>query len=600
MTTSAGAAAPPASGTPSATALALAQQVADLRKRLDRLSAGQTTAQLPYSSIEQGSFVMAYDAAGQARMRVGFQSDGTAAVTYSNGPTPPTPTPPVVSARQLGVFVAWDGTFTNQATKPADFLRVDVHMSTTQGFTPDGTTIVGTMPDAGGILVGADCTPHYVCIVAVTHAKDDTGVFVASTPTSQVAVTALPASQIASQAIGADELDADFVLASRIVIGNPYGAHLEIEGRDGMPAGMTLYDNGLAPTVSFDAATGNATIRGTFRTAVSGPRIAVNEYGNNAIDFYPDDTLLNGSSIAPYIYTSNGKNYGGILMAGPADPVTTITPLLAVNNLGGTVQVGSTQIWVYSNSITLDVANNGGYLHLWNPSSGNYVEFGYGTAGVFGIYPGSGYATQFFGSGNFSIYGSGHGACATMAYGSNYVQVQAGRLDLAVSDGYVNILTAGSNNWQFAYNSVGVSNNSSFLVCNTTGLDVKQSANGSWLAVGASAFVTQTSTRATKTEIESLPFDPDDVIAGAPSSQWAHRVGPRDEQGRRHKHVSPMVDDLLATDAAHVLVRATGDGDNTSHGISLGSQVGVVWAASAKHRRELDDLDRRLRALEPA
>jgi hypothetical protein len=172
----------------------LTRNIARLEERLDRTERAAGTPQLPNSSLTGGG-IKAVDAAGTHRGTIGFQNDGTFAVTYLNGDAPPTPTDPVVAAHQLALVIYWDGKLANGTALPADFQRVDVHMSETAGFTPDGTTVVGSLLAEGAISVVGDNDPKYVKLVAVTHAD------VASTPTGEVSATPLPADQIAAGAI---------------------------------------------------------------------------------------------------------------------------------------------------------------------------------------------------------------------------------------------------------------------------------------------------------------------------------------------------------------------------------------------------------------
>lgn len=226
-----------------------AQTMAEHEKRLRRLETGTQTTQLTHSSIEDG-VVPAYDNLGKLRQMIGKQSDGTFAVTYANGDPPPTPSAPTVTARQLSVLVYWDGEFAGDVARPADLQRVDVHMSTTAGFTPDGTTLVGSLVGEGAILLVADNSTHYVRLVSVTVAD------VASAPTDEQDVVPLAVSQLAAGSVGADELAAEIILASKtITSGDPNGVHVDIAGGtislwDGDTSYVSL-ESGNEPQLAF-------------------------------------------------------------------------------------------------------------------------------------------------------------------------------------------------------------------------------------------------------------------------------------------------------------------------------------------------------------
>src|SRR5690606_17555035 len=103
--------------------------------------------------IENGA-VHEYDEEGNLVSIIGRQADGTHVFNPVVGPTPPAPATFSVSGG-AGVYrVTWDGSFVNGAVAPLDFARVEVHMSTTSGFTPDplpnSSTRVASIEVAGG------------------------------------------------------------------------------------------------------------------------------------------------------------------------------------------------------------------------------------------------------------------------------------------------------------------------------------------------------------------------------------------------------------------------------------------------------------------
>lgn len=201
------------------------RQLADILNRLERdvesLKKGTRPTQLNHSSLEDDS-LRSYDSGGFVRQRYGKQKDGRFAITYSNGDQPPAPSVPTAVARELGIVVSWDGTFDSD-NPPTDFQRVDVHASETDGFTPDGTTVIGSMHQRGVIGMFMDLTPKFVKLVAVNTSQ------VASAASDQISVTAQPASEIAANSITGDHLAATFLLASQFVAGNESGRRVVID-----------------------------------------------------------------------------------------------------------------------------------------------------------------------------------------------------------------------------------------------------------------------------------------------------------------------------------------------------------------------------------
>lgn len=237
----------------------LGRELATLRRDVDTLRRNFRAPQLTRSSIDNGYLDVIID--DDLRARIGQQSDGRAAVTYMNGDPPPTPTVPLVSARQLAVVVGWDGGFDGGVDAPSDLQRIDVHVSEVADFTPTAETAVVSLFGPGAVSFAGDIDPKYVRLVAVTTSQ------VASVPTDDVEVTPLPADFIAADAIGANELAAEIVLASRIISGDPLGARVEFSGTNGIEA----FDAAGAQTVEVDTQ-GNARFLGEFRTDVDGKR----------------------------------------------------------------------------------------------------------------------------------------------------------------------------------------------------------------------------------------------------------------------------------------------------------------------------------------
>ena len=135
----------------------LARLAARLATVERRLAATTRTAQLAYSSIEDGA-VEVYDSDGSLRAVIGQQGDGTSGVAVVNGPPPPQPTAPVVVSILGGLAVSWPGTFADGSVVPLDWTRLEVHASMVDTFEPEHATLRGTLesPQGGTLTVPTD------------------------------------------------------------------------------------------------------------------------------------------------------------------------------------------------------------------------------------------------------------------------------------------------------------------------------------------------------------------------------------------------------------------------------------------------------------
>jgi len=136
------------------------------------------------------------DATGTVRTIVGQQADGTYTHADVNGPAPGVPDAPSVTGTFNGLFITWDGKI-GGANPLADFLWVEVHLSTSSGFTPSVSTLTGTLVSAGtfpvtGLQVG---TTYYVKLLArnTSTVAGSASSQVSGVPTSLTATLAGPA-----------------------------------------------------------------------------------------------------------------------------------------------------------------------------------------------------------------------------------------------------------------------------------------------------------------------------------------------------------------------------------------------------------------------
>ena len=135
-----------------------------LRRQLAEIRKGQRVAH--GASIENAALEVRDDS-GSLRAIYGQQADGTSGIQVVNGPPPPAPSAPIVTSRLGGVTVSWDGTFAGGAVIPLDWARVEVHASTTAGFTPVPATLQSTIETAqGATVVVVTDDPVYVQLLA--------------------------------------------------------------------------------------------------------------------------------------------------------------------------------------------------------------------------------------------------------------------------------------------------------------------------------------------------------------------------------------------------------------------------------------------------
>lgn len=175
---------------------AIAEQLAALQGNVRMLQQGQTHSQLGRSSIDDGTLTVV--AGGTIRQTIGVQPDGTVTTVDQNAPAPPVPSNPTVTPAPGGLTVAWDGTFSGGAATPLDFTDVEVHLSTTPGFTPSVSTLHAVLLKAGQVTLQplAPTTTYYVGLVAANTSGSKSAV---SAEISGVPQTALISPVTASE-----------------------------------------------------------------------------------------------------------------------------------------------------------------------------------------------------------------------------------------------------------------------------------------------------------------------------------------------------------------------------------------------------------------
>ena len=121
----------------------LAAEIAGIKQEMRGAS---TTQQLAYSSIQDGGQIKVFDSNGKETMTIGASPDGSYGSNVRIGPTPPTPSDPIMIPTPSGMTVRWDGTWTDSLYSPDDFTRVEVHLSDDSQMTAeDATNLVGSI-----------------------------------------------------------------------------------------------------------------------------------------------------------------------------------------------------------------------------------------------------------------------------------------------------------------------------------------------------------------------------------------------------------------------------------------------------------------------
>ncbi|GGL83567.1 hypothetical protein [Glutamicibacter protophormiae] len=121
-----------------------------------RLARAGGKPQLANSAIEAGR-IEEYDQDGTLVQIVGEQHDGTHTPVTVNGPVPPEPSAPAITAGIGSVEARWSGKFDSDALSPMDFSHVALHASRVEVFTPSNetqlATITGELGDVAVVLL---------------------------------------------------------------------------------------------------------------------------------------------------------------------------------------------------------------------------------------------------------------------------------------------------------------------------------------------------------------------------------------------------------------------------------------------------------------
>lgn len=133
-----------------------------------------------------------------------------------------TPSAPTVAPPRLGtVSVSWDGNTSAGLAMPLPLLNfIEVHVSTTSGFTPSSSTIKGYISSPGGLVVLSDLTygtTYYVKFIAVDLLGNKTA---ASTQTATGTIKALVDTDVIGKVLSGAKIVDGTITASDAIIGN--------------------------------------------------------------------------------------------------------------------------------------------------------------------------------------------------------------------------------------------------------------------------------------------------------------------------------------------------------------------------------------------
>jgi hypothetical protein len=163
------------------------------------------TISTPGGSVTVGDTTVVVNT-GNGSTTTGLQGDGTVTTVDSGGSAPAAPDTPAVAGIVQGLVVGWDGLLAS-AHPLSNFQAVQVHVSTSTGFTPSSATLKGTLT-VGGVLTVSGLTAgttYFAKLVAVTTAgmtsapSAQASAVAASVPTSLL-TGQLPASLIGNSA----------------------------------------------------------------------------------------------------------------------------------------------------------------------------------------------------------------------------------------------------------------------------------------------------------------------------------------------------------------------------------------------------------------
>jgi len=182
-------------------------------------------------------WVFTVRAYGVSTTEPGTQSSTTSITFGTDTVAPNTPATPTATSYLGTGVVGWSGLDSGGGAMPLDFVRCEVHLSTTTGFTPSSATrkaafLGGGTVTLSGLTYG---TPYFVKLVAYDQSGNASTPSAQATFTPQQAVTAditqnaIDNTLLAPGAITNDKIAARSILASSMVL-TDFANHVENPG----------------------------------------------------------------------------------------------------------------------------------------------------------------------------------------------------------------------------------------------------------------------------------------------------------------------------------------------------------------------------------
>ncbi len=492
----------------------------------------------------------------EARVQAVDRSNNVSAWTVTGSHTtattsdpPAIPSNPVVD-NFLGVIrITWDGLTSTGTDFARNFDYVEVHVSTSAAFVPDGTTLVGTLNAKGSHVYTSDNygVTYYARLVAVNTANlkstpSGTGsaapervvgldIFDGAIGTAKLADAAITTAKINDLAVNnakigdvsvgkitAGTLTAAVILSGSIATATT-GNRMLIDN-----SGWTAYNSSGTVFARLNVLTSTFLMTGQYQTALTGQRIVMNP----------------GSSLPDtiYVYPSGGGDFGRIMArTAPSDGSAAI-----LIDGGAATGVGRGRLGAYKGEAFVSFVTN---------DAGGDSTAGYSRTAV--SCNNTGINTWVQSKFYFSKYS-----------GTSFVpnsQLWVMWADGTLSDSPVIGATAQDAGLKFDQGAMLATN-----------------AIGTLFGPFKASAVTQTSTAAEKTDITptSSKLTPLDVITNAPSKAWKYTHEVEEKGADAPQRFGPLAEQLPA-DLVWMTPRADGAGLEPS--IELGSQIGVLWAA---------------------
>jgi hypothetical protein len=351
----------------------LQAELSRISGRLTTVEANQRADQVTNASVENGSITF-NDSAGNAQVVLGLQPDGTFAHASVTSTTPVAPDAPLTGPGVLSCMVTWDGGMSDGSAPLADFAGVQVHLSAASGFTPDSSTLQGTMGGAGTFGVGglAAGTTYYAALVAYNTAGN------ASPAGAQTAVVpqSVPAN-IPPGAISALQLQTGSITAAQLA------ANAGILGQQ--IAGQTITGANIAAgTITANLVAAGIVIAGVIDgTMVSAP--VINGGTINGATFTGTNWIEN---LAGSFYYSGPPGVGDLIASvtdASSDPLGNVTtPGIASYEEDNWVSLYNAQLNFLGGAfVTLfngDLTLGGAPLAFQSPVDGAFAQVEPGTA----------------------------------------------------------------------------------------------------------------------------------------------------------------------------------------------------------------------------